>query len=90
MLAARYRDGWKYVGTGFKHGEARRLKKQLDKIKPRIPAVQVPGKNLMMVGPSLSAEIEYRAWTHTGTLRHPSFKGLREAKDWAEICRLPD
>ncbi len=31
LLAARYRDGWKYVGsvgTGFKHDEARRLKKQ--------------------------------------------------------------
>ena len=93
LLAARYRDGWKYVGsvgTGFKHDEARRLKKQLDKIKTRIPAVQVPGKNLVMVGPSLSAEIEYRAWTHTGTLRHASFKGLREAEDWTEVFRLPE
>ena len=43
-----------------------------------------------MTGPSLAAEIEYRAWTHTGTLRHPSFKGLREAEDWAEVYRVPD
>ncbi|MCJ8520621.1 bifunctional non-homologous end joining protein LigD [Pseudorhizobium tarimense] len=93
LLAARYRDGWKYVGsvgTGFKHDEARRLKKQLDKIKTSVPVVSVPGKSLVMTGPSFAAEIEYRAWTHTGTLRHPSFKGLREAEDWAEIYRLPD
>jgi len=93
LLAGRHRDGWKYVGsvgTGFKHDEARRLKRQLDKLKTHIPVVQVPGKNLVMVGPSLLAEIEYRAWTHTGTLRHPSFKGLREEEDWAEVYRLPD
>ena len=93
LLAARYRDGWKYVGsvgTGFKHDEARRLKKQLDKLKTSIPVVTVPGKNLVMTGPSLLAEIEYRAWTHTGTLRHPSFKGLRETEDWAEVCRVSE
>ena len=93
LLAARYRDGWKYVGsagTGFKHDEARRLKKPLDKLKTRVPVVSVPGKNLVMTGPSLLAEIEYRAWTHTGMLRHASFKGLREEADWAEVYRLPD
>ncbi|WP_083541682.1 hypothetical protein [Sinorhizobium americanum] len=26
----------------------------------------------------LIAEIEYRAWTQDGKLRHPSFKGIRE------------
>ncbi|MGO8469847.1 ATP-dependent DNA ligase, partial [Rhizobium leguminosarum] len=29
----------------------------------------------------LVAEIEYRAWTHDGKLRHPSYKGLLEASD---------
>ena len=93
LLAGRYRDGWKYVGsvgTGFKHDEARRLKKQLDKIKTRVPVVAVPGKNLIMTGPAFIAEVEYRGWTHTGTLRHASFKGLREAEDSAEVYRLPD
>tara|TARA_R110002020_G_scaffold53905_8_gene150511 strand:+ start:35594 stop:36655 length:1062 start_codon:yes stop_codon:yes gene_type:complete len=93
LLAARYLDGWKYVGsvgTGFKHDEARRLKKQLDKLKTSIPVVQVPGKSLVMTGPSLLAEIDYRAWTHTGTLRHASFKGLREGEDWAEVYRVTD
>lgn len=93
LLAARYRDGWQFVGsvgTGFKHDEARRLKKQLDKLKTRIPVVSVPGKNLVMTGPSLTAEIEYRAWTHAGTLRHASFKGLREEADWSEVYQVPD
>lgn len=93
LLGARYRDGYKYVGsvgTGFKHDEARRLKKMLDKIKTRIPVVQVPGKNLVMTGPRYLAEVEYRAWTHTGTLRHASFKGWREEEDRPEVYRLPE
>ena len=36
------------------------------------------------------AEIEYRAWTHTGTLRHASFKGMRDEEDWAEVHRVTD
>jgi bifunctional non-homologous end joining protein LigD len=38
--------------------------------------------------PALLAEVEYRARTHTGTLRHPSFKGRREAEDWAAIYKV--
>lgn len=78
------------VGTGFKHDEARALKKQLDKLKSSNPPVRVPGKNLVLTAPALAAEIEFRAWTHTGTLRHASFKGLRDAADWAEIYRISD
>ncbi len=47
LLGARYRDGYKYVGsvgTGFKHDDARRLKKMLDKIKTRVPVDRVPGQ----------------------------------------------
>ncbi|WP_394801992.1 ATP dependent DNA ligase [Rhizobium halophilum] len=48
----------------------------------------MPGKSLVLTAPALLAEVDYRAWTHTGMLRHPSFKGLREAEDWAEIRRI--
>lgn len=92
LLAARYRDGYKYVGsvgTGFKHDVARSLKKMLDKIKTRVPVDRVPGKNLVMTGPAYVAEIEYRAWTNDGKLRHPSFKGLREEADAGDVYRLP-
>jgi bifunctional non-homologous end joining protein LigD len=76
------------VGTGFSHEQARDFKKQLDKLKTTVPPVRVPGKSLVLTAPALLAEIEFRAWTHTGTLRHPSFKGLREAEDWAAIYRV--
>ena len=95
LLGARYKDGYRYVGsvgTGFKHEEARRLKKLLDKVKTRLPVVSVPGKNLVMTGPAFVCEVEYRAWTHEGKLRHPSYKGLRDQEegDGAEVYRLPD
>ena len=35
-------------------------------------------RNAVFVRPELVAEIEYRAWTHDGKLRHASYKGLRE------------
>jgi bifunctional non-homologous end joining protein LigD len=42
----------------------------------------------VFVEPKLIAEIEFRAWTDDGKLRHSSFKGLREDADEAEIFRL--
>ena len=38
----------------------------------------------------LLAEVEYSGWTHTGTLRHPSFKGLREPDDRGVVCVIDD
>lgn len=73
------------VGTGFSQDEARRLKKQLDKLKTRLPPVMICGKNLVLTAPALIAEIEYRGWTHDGELRHPSFKGLREEADVSDV-----
>jgi ATP-dependent DNA ligase len=40
------------------------------------------------VRPELVAEIEYRAWTHDGKLRHASYKGLRDAADVATVYEL--
>jgi bifunctional non-homologous end joining protein LigD len=93
LLAARWRDTYVYVGsvgTGFKHDEARQLRKTLDRLKARTPPVRVPGKNLVLTIPTLIAEIEYRAWTHEGKLRHASYKGLRERQDNADIYKMPD
>jgi bifunctional non-homologous end joining protein LigD len=52
--------------------------------------VKVPGKNLVLTAPALVAEIEYRAWTNYGKLRHPSFKGSRDPEDASGVYRLPD
>jgi bifunctional non-homologous end joining protein LigD len=36
----------------------------------------------------LLAEIEYRAWTHDGKLRHAAYKGLREVQDNAVVFNI--
>ncbi|MBX5029363.1 hypothetical protein HJB69_12405 [Rhizobium lentis] len=62
----------------------------MDKIKVSAPAVRYSGqrKNLIWIKPKLVAEIEYRAWTHDGKLRHPSYKGLRDDQDNAAIYEI--
>lgn len=37
---------------------------------------------------TLVAEVNFSAWTHDGHLRHPSFKGIRELEDHAEVLDL--
>ena len=39
--------------------------------------------------PSLVAHVEFREWTGSGTLRAPSFKGLRPDVDPSEVVREP-
>ncbi|TBY41608.1 non-homologous end-joining DNA ligase [Rhizobium leguminosarum] len=90
LLAARKGDDLIYVGhvgTGFKADEAMKLRATMDRIKVAKPAVKYSGgrKNLIWIKPKLVAEIEYRAWTHDGKLRHPSYKGLRDAADSAAV-----
>lgn len=76
------------VGTGFTHREAKDLKTRLDAIQAKKPAVPIKGKSLKFVDPVYTAEVEYRAWTGDGKLRHASFKGLREPEDSADIHSL--
>lgn len=90
-LAAIKGDGLVYVGsvgTGFKHDYARKLRRQLDAIRIDKPVVPLKGKKVVAVSPELVAEVEYRAWTHTGTLRHASFKGLREEADSSQVFEI--
>jgi bifunctional non-homologous end joining protein LigD len=84
LLAARRGDKLVFVGsvgTGFKDQVARDLKVQLDGMRMTQPAAPVEGKKLVFARPELVAEIEFRAWTNDGKLRHASFKGIREAAD---------
>lgn len=79
------------VGTGFSQAEASRLRKMLDTLrwKRKQPPLPYSGSaDIVWVEPTLIAEIEFRAWTTDGKLRHPSYKGLRERQDNADVFRL--
>ncbi|NKM94311.1 non-homologous end-joining DNA ligase [Rhizobium leguminosarum] len=79
------------VGTGFKEAETIRLRKMLDTLrwKRKQPPLPYSGSaDIAWVEPTLIAEIEFRAWTSDGKLRHPSYKGLRERQDNADVFRL--
>jgi len=85
LLLAR-KEGASYVfvgsvGTGFKHAQAREMRKALHDIRTPKPVIDKTGKNITFVRPDLVAEIEYRGWTDDGKLRHSSFKGLRDKAD---------
>jgi bifunctional non-homologous end joining protein LigD len=67
------------VDHGFSPEDAKELQ---DRLKPLIRKTQPYSKRIAHRGtwvePSLLAEIEYRAKSAEGKLRHPFFKGLRE------------
>jgi bifunctional non-homologous end joining protein LigD len=46
-----------------------------------------PPRGTVFVDPELVAEVEFREWTRTGTLRAPVFKGLRDDVDPASVIR---
>jgi len=88
-------DGLKHVGrvgTGFSAHVAEDLFRKLDRIRApsspfstRLTADEARG--VKYVHPELVAEVEFRAWTADGHLRHASFRGLREDKSPQEIVR---
>ncbi|MBY5406596.1 non-homologous end-joining DNA ligase [Rhizobium leguminosarum] len=92
LLAARKGDELVYVGgvgTGFNERTAAELREQMDKLIIAKPAIDTGRKrNAVYVRPELVAEIEYRAWTHDGKLRHASYKGLRDTQDDASVCEM--
>ncbi|KEA03017.1 MULTISPECIES: non-homologous end-joining DNA ligase [Rhizobium/Agrobacterium group] len=95
LVLAAYRDADLVhvgsVGTGFKEAEATRLRKMLEKLrwKRKQPPLPYSGNaDIVWVEPTLIAEIEFRAWTADEKLRHPSYKGLREHQDNADVLRL--
>ncbi|MGV6874167.1 DNA ligase D [Pseudochelatococcus sp. B33] len=80
------------VGTGFSSAVAEELLRRLERIRTtsspfagRLTADEA--RQVRFVRPELVAEVEFRAWTADGNLRHASFRGLREDKAAREIVR---
>ena len=77
------------VGTGFTDAELTRLGARFEELaRAESPfADKVPYKASRFLEPTLVAEVEFTEWTHTGTLRHPSYKGLRDDKPASAVVR---
>jgi bifunctional non-homologous end joining protein LigD len=77
------------VGTGFTEKTLALLGRELEPLRrPDSPFEgRQPPKGTVFVEPRLVAAVEFREWTRSGTLRAPSFKGLRPDKDPHECVR---
>jgi DNA ligase D-like protein (predicted ligase)/DNA ligase D-like protein (predicted 3'-phosphoesterase) len=75
------------VGTGFKEHDLKKLTELLEPLRSEDSPFhgRQPPKQTVFVEPKLVAEIEFREWTRTRTLRAPSFKGLRDDKDPQDV-----
>lgn len=91
LLAARKGDGLVYVGgcgTGWSNNESSQLRELLDAIPAKRPPVALKRKGAIFSEPLLVAEVEYRAWTQDGKLRHPSFKGARALDEETKVYEI--
>ncbi len=77
------------VGTGFDADDLRRLGEMLEPLRRATSPFdgRQPPKDSVFADPELVAEVEFSEWTAAGTLRHPSFKGLRDDKPPEQVIR---
>jgi bifunctional non-homologous end joining protein LigD len=80
------------VGTGFTLKLRTDLQNQLDKFaRVKSPLAVVPKdpglRKAQWTEARLVAEVEFMEWTDDGSIRHPSFQGLREDKSPKEVIR---
>ena len=93
LLVGYYDDGeLRYagkVGTGFNARDLSLLRKELAPLgRDASPfSGRQPEKASIFVEPTLVAQVEFSEWTNAGTLRHPSYKGLRDDKPAEDVIR---
>jgi bifunctional non-homologous end joining protein LigD len=77
------------VGTGFTESTLTMLRRELEPLRRHDSPFEgrQPPKGTIFVEPRLVASVEFREWTKSGTLRAPSFKGLRPDKEPQDCVR---
>ncbi|MPZ76868.1 MAG: DNA ligase D [Deltaproteobacteria bacterium] len=80
------------VGTGFNDAVLMKMRRTLEGLVQDKPAFINPprgaeARRAHWVKPELVAEVSFTEWTRDGTLRHPSFLGLREDKRARDVVR---
>ena len=77
------------VGTGFDGPALRLLGERLEPLWTKNSPFtgRQPQKDAVFVEPKLVCEVEFSEWTGSGTLRHPSYQGLRDDKPATEVVR---
>jgi bifunctional non-homologous end joining protein LigD len=77
------------VGTGFSADELRMLGQRLAALRRDDSPFEgrQPQRDAIFAEPELVAEVEFAEWTNAGTMRHPSYKGLRDDKPAAAVVR---
>lgn len=78
------------VGTGFNRRVAGDLWQQLYELRKQtspfaLPVGAAQARGVVWVKPIIVAQVEYRAWTGDGLLRHASFKALRADKRASQV-----
>jgi bifunctional non-homologous end joining protein LigD len=93
LVAGVYEDGkLSYagkVGTGFTEKTLALLQRELGPLRTDKSPFEgrQPPKGTVFVEPKLVARVELREWTRSGTMRAPSFKGLRDDIDPQDCVR---
>jgi bifunctional non-homologous end joining protein LigD len=78
------------VGSGFTNDEIERLTRMLTARSRDTTPFDVGApkrRGARFCEPELVCEVQFSEWTHEGTLRQPSYKGLRDDKDPREVVR---
>jgi bifunctional non-homologous end joining protein LigD len=93
LLAVREGNTYRYagkVGTGFSQASLADLTTRLAKLEAvkEPPVVGAPRmRDARWVKPELVCQVRFTEWTRDGSLRHPSFEGLREDKKPEKVLR---
>jgi len=80
------------AGTGFSIKQRLELRAKLDRlVRQSSPIAELPKdpglKNTVWVKPTMVGEVAFTEWTADGSVRHPSFQGLREDKKAKDVVR---